>query len=139
MSSLVIIKCDGALDSWRWMKTCLPVGSSKLIPWVFLLVSIAFALDLSITVFISIQGFSSLLLFCLSPLCHCGGKPAIDYMVLNCQLGLSQPRVFREFYFYISISLIRKSLVKSFDYLTRSSQIPTGVKAVSVWTIIPYP
>lgn len=34
---------DGALLSWRWLNTCLPLGSSELIPWFALLERVALA------------------------------------------------------------------------------------------------
>lgn len=42
-SSQVTIMLDGALLSWRWLNTCLPLGSSELIPWFALLERVAFA------------------------------------------------------------------------------------------------
>ena len=43
LSSQVTIRCDGALLSWRWLNTCLLMGSSEWIPCFALLVRGAFA------------------------------------------------------------------------------------------------
>lgn len=43
LSSQVAITCDGALPSWRWLKTCLPMGSSEHVPCFALLLCMAFA------------------------------------------------------------------------------------------------
>lgn len=71
----VTITCNGVLVCWRGIDTCLPMGSSKLIPWFSFLVRVSFALPFSLnfcctfyTVFISTHAFSFLLWF--SPLSH---------------------------------------------------------------------
>lgn len=43
LSSQVTIMLDGALLSWRWLNTCLSLGSSELITWFALLERVAFA------------------------------------------------------------------------------------------------
>ena len=40
---------DGALLSWRWLNTCLPMGKSELIPCFALLVHVAFALPIELS------------------------------------------------------------------------------------------
>ena len=49
MSSQVTIGHDGALLSWRWLNTCLPMGSAELIPWFTLLACVAFALPIKLS------------------------------------------------------------------------------------------
>lgn len=46
--SQVTIMLDGALLSWRWLNTCLPLGSSELIPWFALLEHVAFAFPIKL-------------------------------------------------------------------------------------------
>lgn len=60
----VTITCNGVLVCWRGINTCLPMGSSKLIPWFSFLVRVSFALPFSLnfcctfyTVFISTHAF----------------------------------------------------------------------------------
>jgi len=40
---------DGALLSWAWRNICLPMGSGELIPWFALLVKVAFALTIGLS------------------------------------------------------------------------------------------
>ena len=44
MSSQVTVTGDGALLSWRWLNTRLPMGSGERIPYFALLACVAFAL-----------------------------------------------------------------------------------------------
>ena len=71
LSSQVTIMRDGALLSWRWLNTCLLMGSSEWIPCFALLVCTAFALLLS-CLYLNPRVFS-LLLFWFSPPSHRGG------------------------------------------------------------------
>jgi len=41
--------CDGALLSWRWLHTCLLMGSSELIPCFALPAHAAFALPITLS------------------------------------------------------------------------------------------
>ena len=43
LTSQVTITCHGALLSWRWLNSCLPMGSSELIPCFALLACTPFA------------------------------------------------------------------------------------------------
>jgi len=52
----------GALLSWRWLNTCLPMGSSELIPCFSLLLCVAFALPINL----SLSQPTSFLTFTLS-------------------------------------------------------------------------
>jgi len=46
--SQVTITHDGALLSWRWLNTCLPMGSKEWIPCCALLAGMAFALPINL-------------------------------------------------------------------------------------------
>jgi len=56
---------DGALLSWRWLNTCLPVGNSELIPCFALIArtSFAFPVKLSLCLSSSFLTFTHLILF----------------------------------------------------------------------------
>lgn len=47
--SQVTVKGDGALLSWEWLNTCLPLGTSELIPSFPLLVCTAFAFSIKLS------------------------------------------------------------------------------------------
>ena len=49
LSSQITVTRDGALLSWRWLNTCLLMGSSELIPYLALLVCAAFALHIKLS------------------------------------------------------------------------------------------
>jgi len=51
LPSQVIVKCDGVLFSWRWLSTCLPMGSSELIPYLTLFACTASALSVKLSAF----------------------------------------------------------------------------------------
>jgi len=72
LSSQVTVTCDGALLYWRWLNTCLPMGSSERIPSFALLAPAAFALPVKLT----LSQPTSLLTFTLlilSPIPPVGG------------------------------------------------------------------
>ena len=48
LPSQVTITRDGALLSWRWLNTCLPMGNSGWIPCFVLIVYVAFALPIKL-------------------------------------------------------------------------------------------
>jgi len=49
LSSQVIVMRDGALLSWRWLSTRLPMGSSEWIPYFAFLVQMTFALPIKLS------------------------------------------------------------------------------------------
>jgi len=68
--------CDGALLSWRFPNTCLPMGSSELISYFVLLVQTAFAFPNKLYLSES-TSFPTYILLILSPIPPVGSKPAI--------------------------------------------------------------
>ena len=57
---------DGALLSWRWLNTCLPMGSSELIPCFALPLCAAFALPIKLSLS-QTMSYLTLTLLILSP------------------------------------------------------------------------
>lgn len=58
------LTCELVLFSWRWLSTCLPMGSGEGIPCFALLVCLAFALPKrSVPQFMNFLTFSLLILF----------------------------------------------------------------------------
>jgi len=68
LSSRDTVRCDGALLSWRWLNTCLPMGSSEWVPCFALLADTAFAYLIN-CLYLNPRVFS-LLPFHFSPPCH---------------------------------------------------------------------
>ena len=64
------LRCDGALLSSGWLSTRLPMGRREGIPWFALLVCVAFALPIKLSLF-QIMSFLSFLILSPIPL---GGK-----------------------------------------------------------------
>ena len=78
---------DGALLSWRWLNTCLPMRSSEWIPYFALLACVAFALPIKR----SLSQCMSFLTFTLPVLSSIPtrGEWASGCVVLSCLLGLN--------------------------------------------------
>jgi len=85
---------DGALLSWRWLNTCLPMGSSEHIPHFALLacVALAFHIKLSLSQPTSFLTFTLLIRSPIPP----GRKGASCRVVLTCQLGLNHNSILRD-------------------------------------------
>jgi len=67
LSFQVTVTCDGALLSWRRLNTCLPMGDNKLIPYFALLVCVAFAFSINMSLSQPMGFFTSTLLI-VSPI-----------------------------------------------------------------------
>lgn len=78
----VCVRCDGVLLCWRWLNSCLPVGSGEWTPCSALLVHVAFAIKLPVSQVFSCSSFR------FSPLCHWWGW-ASGYVGLSCWLWLN--------------------------------------------------
>ena len=82
----VTVTRDGALLSWRWLNTCLPMVSSKLIPSFALLAGMALALVIKQ----SLSQPMSFLTFTLLILPHPTREERVSgCVVFSCQLGLN--------------------------------------------------
>ena len=87
LSSQVAIRRDGALLSWRWLNTCLLMGSGKLIPCLALLACTAFALPIKLSLS-QPMNFLTFTLPILSPILT-QGEWASRHVGLSCRLGLN--------------------------------------------------
>ena len=87
LSSQVTITRDGALLSWRWLNTCLPMGSAERIPCFALLACMAFTLPIKLSLSQPTSFFTFTLLI-LSPI-PLWGKWVSECMELGCWLGLN--------------------------------------------------
>jgi len=67
LSSQVTVICDGALLSWGWLNTYLPMGSGEGVPRFALLASMAFALSIKLSLF-QPTSFLTFILVILSPI-----------------------------------------------------------------------
>ena len=75
MSSQVTVMRDAALLSWRWLNTCLPIGSGESIPYFALLTCAAFALLIKLSLSQPTSFFTFTLLI-LSPIPPGGSEQA---------------------------------------------------------------
>ena len=87
LSSQVTIMCDGALLSWRWLNSCLPMGSGEWIPYFALLAHAGFTLPVTLSLS-QPTSFLTFTLLILSPVPPWGER-ASGCLVLSCSLGLN--------------------------------------------------
>ena len=90
LSSQVTIRRDGALLSWGWLNTCLPMGSREWFACFALVACVAFALPVKLSLSQPVN-FLTLTLPILSPI-PLWGKWASGCVVLSCWLGLNHNR-----------------------------------------------
>lgn len=62
MSSEVTVMHDGTMLSWRWLNTCLPLGTGEGILCSVLLLYVSFALPIKLLFYQPIRFFTSTLL-----------------------------------------------------------------------------